>query len=100
MAGHRPPVSSWVNPVTSRSRYLQISNNARGHHANRTHRRCIKRLIGDLNRVYRREASMHKVDFSPAGFEWVDVGNAEMSVIAFLRKSDSGAPPSAGIGTE
>jgi 1,4-alpha-glucan branching enzyme len=52
----------------------------------------VKRLIGDLNRVYRREASLHKVDFSPAGFEWVDVGNAEMSVIAFLRKSESGAP--------
>jgi len=52
----------------------------------------IKRLIGDLNRVYRREASLHKVDFSPDGFEWVDVGNAEMSVIAFLRKSESGAP--------
>jgi 1,4-alpha-glucan branching enzyme len=52
----------------------------------------IKRLIGDLNRVYRREPSLHRIDFLPAGFEWVDVGNAEMSVIAFLRKSESGAP--------
>jgi 1,4-alpha-glucan branching enzyme len=52
----------------------------------------VKRLIGDLNRVYRREPSLHRIDFSPAGFEWVDVGNAEMSVIAFLRKSESGAP--------
>ncbi len=46
----------------------------------------VKRLIGDLNRVYRSEAALHEVDFSPAGFEWVDVGNAEMSIIAFLRK--------------
>jgi 1,4-alpha-glucan branching enzyme len=53
----------------------------------------VKRLIGDLNRVYRRESALHQVDFSPEGFEWVDVGNAEMSVIAFLRKSaDGGAP--------
>ncbi len=52
----------------------------------------IKRLIGDLNRVYRHEAALHEVDFSPAGFEWVDVGNAEMSIISFLRKSASGAP--------
>ena len=52
----------------------------------------IKRLIGDLNRVYRRESALHQVDFSPAGFEWVDVGNAEMSIIAFLRKSAGGAP--------
>jgi 1,4-alpha-glucan branching enzyme len=53
----------------------------------------VKRLIGDLNRVYRRESALHEVDFSPAGFEWVDVGNAEMSIIAFLRKSaGAGAP--------
>ncbi len=53
----------------------------------------VKRLIGDLNRVYRRESALHQVDFSPAGFEWVDVGNADMSIIAFLRKSaGDGAP--------
>jgi 1,4-alpha-glucan branching enzyme len=53
----------------------------------------IKRLIGDLNRVYRREAALHQVDFSPAGFEWVEVNNAEMSIIAFLRKSAGGGAP-------
>ena len=52
----------------------------------------IKRLIGDLNRVYRRESALHEIDFSPQGFEWVDGGNAEMSIIAFLRKSAEGAP--------
>jgi 1,4-alpha-glucan branching enzyme len=52
----------------------------------------IKRLIGDLNRLYRREPALHQVDFSAQGFEWVDVGNAEMSMIAFLRKSAEGAP--------
>jgi 1,4-alpha-glucan branching enzyme len=53
----------------------------------------IRHLIGDLNRVYRREPALHQVDFSPAGFEWVDVGNADMSIIAFLRKSaGAGAP--------
>jgi 1,4-alpha-glucan branching enzyme len=53
----------------------------------------VKRLIGDLNRVYVREAALHQVDFSPDGFEWVDGGNGEMSIIAFLRKSAGlGAP--------
>jgi 1,4-alpha-glucan branching enzyme len=52
----------------------------------------IKRLIGDLNRVYRQESALHQIDFSPEGFEWLDADNAEMSVIAFLRKSASGAP--------
>ncbi len=52
----------------------------------------VKRLIGDLNRVYRREPALHELDFSPDGFEWVDVGNSEMSIIAFLRKPAKGAP--------
>jgi 1,4-alpha-glucan branching enzyme len=53
----------------------------------------VKRLIGDLNRVYVRESALHQIDFSPEGFEWVDVGNGEMSIIAFLRKSaGDGAP--------
>jgi 1,4-alpha-glucan branching enzyme len=52
----------------------------------------VKRLIGDLNRVYRREPALHELDFSPDGFEWVDVGNSEMSIIAFLRKAAKGTP--------
>ena len=52
----------------------------------------MKRLMADLNRVYSREPSLHEIDFSPQGFEWVDVGNADMSLIAFLRKSAAGAP--------
>jgi 1,4-alpha-glucan branching enzyme len=52
----------------------------------------VKRLMADLNRVYAREPSLHEIDFSAEGFEWVDVGNAEMSLIAFLRKSSAGAP--------
>jgi 1,4-alpha-glucan branching enzyme len=51
----------------------------------------VKRLIGDLNRVYRREPALYELDFSADGFEWVDIGNAQMSVIAFLRKSAHGA---------
>jgi 1,4-alpha-glucan branching enzyme len=53
----------------------------------------IKRLIGDLNRVYRQEPALHQVDFSPQGFEWVDGDNAAMSVIAFLRKSAADGAP-------
>jgi 1,4-alpha-glucan branching enzyme len=53
----------------------------------------VRRLIGDLNRVYRREPALYQLDFSPHGFEWLDVDNSEMSVIAFLRKSaGEGAP--------
>jgi 1,4-alpha-glucan branching enzyme len=53
----------------------------------------VKRLIGDLNRVYRAEPAMHQIDFSHEGFEWIDADNAQMSIIAFLRKAATGAPP-------
>ena len=53
----------------------------------------IKRLMRDLNRVYRSEPALHKVDFSPEGFEWLDLGNADISVIAFLRKAPGDGAP-------
>ncbi len=50
----------------------------------------VQRLVRDLNRVYRSEPSLHRIDFSPDGIEWLDVDNAESSVIVFLRKSGDG----------
>ncbi len=52
----------------------------------------LQRWMRDLNRVYRGEPSLHRIDFSAEGFEWIDADNAAMSVIAFLRKSASAAP--------
>jgi 1,4-alpha-glucan branching enzyme len=53
----------------------------------------IKHLVRDLNRIYRREPALHRIDFSPDGFEWLDLNNADISVIAFLRKAPGhGAP--------
>jgi 1,4-alpha-glucan branching enzyme len=47
----------------------------------------IKRLVADLNRVYRNEAALHLGDLRPEGFEWVDCGDARESTLSFLRKS-------------
>jgi 1,4-alpha-glucan branching enzyme len=53
----------------------------------------VKQLMRDLNRVYRSEPALHKIDFSGDGFEWLDIGSADVSVIAFLRKAPGyGAP--------
>jgi 1,4-alpha-glucan branching enzyme len=52
----------------------------------------VQRWVRDLNRVYRDEASLHQIDFSPEGFEWIDAGNASMSILAFVRKSRHGPP--------
>jgi len=45
----------------------------------------LHRWIADLNRTYRSEPALH-VDTDPAGFEWVDGGDVDNSVISFLRK--------------
>ncbi|HEY7679292.1 MAG TPA: 1,4-alpha-glucan branching protein GlgB, partial [Terriglobia bacterium] len=34
--------------------------------------RKLRRYVADLNRLYREQAALHEVDFSPAGFEWID----------------------------
>jgi 1,4-alpha-glucan branching enzyme len=51
------------------------------------------RWVRDLNRVYRSEPALHRLDFSADGFEWLDVDDADVSVIAFLRKAGDGAAP-------
>jgi 1,4-alpha-glucan branching enzyme len=45
----------------------------------------IRRLVGDLARLYAREPSLHELDCDPAGFEWIDANDATMSVVSFLR---------------
>jgi 1,4-alpha-glucan branching enzyme len=46
----------------------------------------VQRWLADLNRFYRTEPALHEFDCRPAGFEWVDCGDAVSSVISFLRK--------------
>jgi 1,4-alpha-glucan branching enzyme len=53
----------------------------------------VRRLVGELNRIYRAEPALHELDVSGEGFEWVDLEDADISVLAFLRKSQSGASP-------
>jgi 1,4-alpha-glucan branching enzyme len=47
--------------------------------------RGLLRWVEDINRVYREEAGMH-LDTDPAGFDWIDGGDADNSVISFVRK--------------
>lgn len=49
----------------------------------------IQRWVKDLNRLYRSEPALYELDFEPAGFEWVDAGDSEQSVISFIRKGKS-----------
>eukprot|EP00899_Mesostigma_viride_P024621 jgi/Mesvir1/5343/Mv15431-RA.1 len=53
----------------------------------------VARWVAELNRVYKRERSLHEGDHFKWGFEWLDVDNAEDSVLVFLRKSRVPEPP-------
>jgi 1,4-alpha-glucan branching enzyme len=46
----------------------------------------VRRVIEDLNRLYRQEPALHERDCDPAGFEWVDCNDAPASVLSFLRR--------------
>jgi 1,4-alpha-glucan branching enzyme len=47
---------------------------------------ALQRWVADLNRTYRRESALHRLDFAPDGFQWVDCDNAAQSVIGFIRR--------------
>jgi 1,4-alpha-glucan branching enzyme len=47
----------------------------------------LHKMMADLNHLYRREKSLHEVDFEPHGFEWIDCHNYDESVLAYIRKA-------------
>ncbi len=47
----------------------------------------LQRFVKDLNRTYASEASLHEIDFEPAGFQWIDCNDSENSVVSFIRRA-------------
>ena len=50
----------------------------------------VQRWVRDLNQLYRNTPALHQLDFSEAGFQWVDCDDADVSVISFLRQGTAG----------
>ncbi|MBL0168390.1 MAG: 1,4-alpha-glucan branching protein GlgB [Propionivibrio sp.] len=46
----------------------------------------VRRLVRDLNRLYRNTPALHEIDFDATGFEWISPNDADNSVIAFIRR--------------
>ena len=46
----------------------------------------LKRWVKELNFIYRKYPQLHEIDFSYDGFEWIDFGDYEKSIISYLRK--------------
>jgi len=52
--------------------------------------RGVQRLVRDLNRAYTENQALWRQDFTPEGFGWIDAGDAEGNVLAFLRLASVG----------
>lgn len=51
----------------------------------------VRRLVRDLNNVYRHFPALHELDCDGAGFEWIVHDDVEQSVFAFVRRARNGA---------
>ncbi len=49
----------------------------------------MQTLLHDLNHAYRQVPALHELDCEPQGFEWIEAGDAERSVLLFLRRGRS-----------
>jgi 1,4-alpha-glucan branching enzyme len=45
----------------------------------------VRRLVADLNRLYAATPALYEQDFGPEGFGWIDHGDAERSLLSFVR---------------
>jgi 1,4-alpha-glucan branching enzyme len=47
----------------------------------------LRHWVQDLNHVYRREPSLHEVDFDDGGFSWIDCEDTTNSVVSMIRRA-------------
>ena len=52
----------------------------------------VRRLVADLNRLYRQVPALHQLDAEPAGFQWIDSCSADESVYAWIRRGQPEVP--------
>jgi 1,4-alpha-glucan branching enzyme len=50
----------------------------------------VKKILMDLNRLYREQPALYDVDFDGAGFEWIDCHDSSQSVLSYIRKDRVG----------
>ena len=46
----------------------------------------VQKMVKELNRIYQTYPALYEKQFSPDGFLWIDYGDAENSVLSFIRK--------------
>ncbi len=49
----------------------------------------IKKLITDLNALYKANPALHEKQFSPEGFEWINYSDHQNAVMSYIRKGNN-----------
>jgi 1,4-alpha-glucan branching enzyme len=52
------------------------------------HHKGVQSLVRDLNHLYRDVPALHRYEFEPQGFDWIDCHDSAQSVISYTRKAD------------
>jgi len=55
-------------------------------HPDHSLHRGLRRLLKELNAIYRAHRALHEVDFDDAGFAWIDFADSDNSIVVFERK--------------
>jgi len=49
----------------------------------------IKNLIKGLNKLYKKQPALYEKQFTAEGFEWINYGDSENSVLSYIRKGNN-----------
>ena len=49
----------------------------------------IRKVIIDLNNLYKSQPALYEIQFSPEGFEWIDYSDHQNAVISYTRKGNN-----------
>lgn len=49
----------------------------------------VKKLITDLNHLYKKQPALYEKQFSPEGFEWISYSDHQNAVMSYIRKGNN-----------
>jgi 1,4-alpha-glucan branching enzyme len=50
----------------------------------------VQRWVRDLNRLYREQPALHRLDADAAGFQWIDAQDRDQSIFSWVRRDGEG----------
>ncbi|MEM9526962.1 MAG: 1,4-alpha-glucan branching protein GlgB, partial [Bacteroidota bacterium] len=48
--------------------------------------KTLQKFIADLNKIYQKTTALYEQAYNPKGFEWIDLGDHQNSVLTYLRR--------------